>query len=247
MPLVKNLHADQLLKSAVVLNLDDVRAEAVRVLEEAQAKAEQILKSAREEAKVMTSGAMDRGMSEGHAHGLKQGIEEGLESGRSEGEAAARAEFAENFKTLDTGWSEALADWNSQREFQIEGARRDLLRFSIAIAEKIVGAIPQCEPERVQSQVENALSLLIDRTRLCIRVHPADCALVEESISSLPSLLGNGGDVSVEADSTIERGGCIVGNPDGEIDARLETQLVRIVHGLLPELMEDDHSQDDES
>ena len=247
MPLVKNLHADQLLKSAVVLNLDDVRAEAVRVLAEAQAEADQIIQSARQEARVMTSGATERGMSEGHAQGLKQGIEEGLATGRFEGEAAAREQFSENLNVLNTGWSAALADWNSQREFQIESARKDLLRFSIAIAEKIVGAIPQCEPERVQTQVEQALSLLIDRSRLRIRVHPEDCSLVEENLPSLLSLLGNDGDVVVEADAAIERGGCIVGNPDGEIDARLETQLTRIVHGLLPELMEDDHSQGDDS
>ena len=247
MPLVKNLHANQLLKSAVVLNLDDVRAEAERVLADAQAEAHQIIQSAREEAKSMTSGATQRGMSDGHAQGLKQGIQEGLETGRSEGEAAAREEFSASLKAIDSGWSAALADWNSRREFQIESARKDLLRFSIAIAEKIIGAVPHCEPERVQTQVENAVSLLIDRSRLRIRVHPADCSLVEESLPALLSLLGNEGDVVVEADPEISRGGCIVSNPDGEIDARLETQLTRIVHGLLPELMEDDHSLDDDS
>ena len=243
MPLVKNLHADQLLKSAVVLNLDDVRAEAVRMLTDAQQEADRILNSAREEAKVMTAGAMERGMSEGHAHGVKQGNQEGLESGRLAGEAAAREEFTGQLKALEAGWSAALAEWNSQRECQLEHARKDLLRFSIAIAEKIVGVIPQCEPARVQAQVEHAIALLIDRSRLVVRVNPADCALVEENLSSMLSILGTDGDVRLQADSTIERGGCIVSNPDGEVDACLDTQLERIVHGLLPELMENDDSQ----
>ncbi len=247
MPLVKNVHAEQLLKSAVVLNLDDVRAQAIQLVSDAQQEADRIVESAREEALSITSGAKERGISEGHAIGLKQGVAEGIDSGRIEGEAAARAEFSEQLKSVENGWSAALTDWNTQREFQLESSRRDLLRFSIAIAERIVGTLAHCEPERVRTQVENALVLLIDRTRLVIRVNPEDCELVESDLPALLSSLGTDGDVRVEADSGIDRGGCIVSNPDGQIDARLKTQLDRIVQGLLPELAEDANSQSDGS
>ena len=45
-------------------------------------------------------------------------------------------------------------------------------------------------------------------------------------------------DVVMEDDPEMIRGGCLVSAGDGEVDARLDAQMSRIVQGLFPELLE---------
>ena len=46
-------------------------------------------------------------------------------------------------------------------------------------------------------------------------------------------------DLSLETDPAVLPGGCVVSAGDGEIDARLDAQMGRIVRGLFPELVDD--------
>ena len=49
---------------------------------------------------------------------------------------------------------------------------------------------------------------------------------------------GQAHDLVFETDDTIVRGGCVAAAGDGEVDARLDVQMSRIVKGLFPELLE---------
>lgn len=236
MPLVKNAHARDLLKNAVVLDLGDIRKQAETILQEARNAAERIIIDAHEEAARLTEGASQRGHEDGHARGLTEGHAEGVDTGQREGEAAAREQLAEQLKTIEQAWVAALEDWNARRAAQLEEGRRDLLRFSLAIAERIVGRMPQHDATRVRDQVSEAIDLLIDRTKLTVRVHPRDSSMVKSHLPGILSQLGAGSDATLKADPSVTRGGCIVSTPDGEVDGQLETQLERIVEGVLPEL-----------
>ena len=240
MPVVKNVHARELIRNAVVFDLGDVREKAEAILQAARDSAEKIITDAHEEAARLTQGADERGHSAGHDRGLAEGRAEGLETGHSEGESKARESLCEQLKAIEASWIAALQDWNTRRSVQLEEGRRDLLQFAVKIAERIVGRLPEYNSQQVLEQVFEAMDLLIDRTKLTVRIHPLDSALVKSHLPGILEHFGSESDAHITADPKVSRGGCIVWTPDGEVDGRLETQLARIVNEMLPELNEDE-------
>ena len=240
MPLIKNVRARELVQGAVVMNLGDVREEAARILEDARADAARIVNDARAEAVRLTEGAAERGLAEGLARGEAEGRESGLEQGRAEGHAAAEAAMTERLAAIADGWSTALSQVMQSRELLRDEARRDLLRLSLAIAERVLGRLPAHDPTVVVDQVESAIAMLAGATRLRIRVNPDDLEMIERHFGSVAAAVRDASDLDLrlESDEAIIRGGCVVSAGDGEIDARLDHQVSRIVHGVFPELLE---------
>jgi flagellar assembly protein FliH len=239
-PLIKNVRARELVHGAVVMNLGDVREEAAKLLAEARADAARIVEEARNEASRLIEGAADRGYAEGLARGEEEGRASGLEEGRRDGAAAAEAEMAERLSAIADGWTLALEQILQSRDLLRDEARRDLLRLSLAIAERVLGRLPAHDPSVVVDQVESAVAMLTGATRLLVRVHPDDLQMVERHFAGVVSGIREASelDVRIDVDESIIRGGCVVSAGDGEIDARIDHQVSRIVHGVFPELLE---------
>ena len=240
MPIVKNAQARELLGSAVVLDLSDVRREAVDMVASARLEADAIIDAAREEAARLTGGAAEAGRAEGLETGLAEGRETGLEAGRTQGRAEAMASMEERLDAIATGWSASLEAFVAGRETLREEARRDLLRLSIAIAERVLGRLPAHDPGRVAEQAAAAIDMLASATRIRLRVHPEDLEIVKSHFEGVVGIAGaaQDHDLVFETDETIVRGGCVAAVGDGEVDARLDVQMSRIVKGLFPELLE---------
>lgn len=240
MPIVKNAQARELLGSAVVLDLADVRREAVEVVASARLEADAILEAAREEAMRLTGEAAEKGRVEGLEAGRAEGREAGLETGRTEGRAEAMASMEASLQAIAVGWNESLEAFVAGREALREEARRDLLRLSIAIAERVLGRLPAHDPERVAEQAAAAIDMLAASTAIRVRVHPEDLELVKSHFSDVLGVADavQAHDLVFETDETIVRGGCVAAAGDGEVDARLDVQMSRIVKGLFPELLE---------
>ena len=240
MALIKNVQAKKIIGGAVVMNLGDVRREADEIIEAARVDAERILAEAKAEARMLVDGAAERGHAEGVARGEVEGRTSGLEAGRTEGFEAAEQSHSPRLAAVADGWEQALAAFLAGRDQLREEARRDLLRLSIAIAERVLGQLPEHDPTIVGNQVEAAIEMLSGATRLRIRVHPEDRAIIESHFKNPQGMIGAATDFDVvmEEDPGIVRGGCLVSAGDGEVDARLDAQMSRIVKGLFPELLE---------
>jgi flagellar assembly protein FliH len=239
-PLIKNVRARELVQGAVVMNLGDVREEAAKILDDARVESARIIAEARAEAQRLTDGAEDRGHAEGLVRGESEGREAGLELGRAEGIAAAEAAMSERLAAIADGWTTALEQILQSRELLRDEARRDLLRLSLAITERVLGRLPAHDPTVVVDQVESAIAMLTGATRLRVRVHPDDLEMVERHFAGVVAGIRGASDLDVgfDTDDSIIRGGCVVSAGDGEIDARLYHQISRIVHGVFPELLE---------
>ena len=246
MPIVKNAQARELLGSAVVLDLSDVRREAVDIVASARLEADAIIDAAREEAARLTGGAAETGRAEGLEAGLAEGRETGLEAGRTQGRAEAMASMEERLDAIATGWSASLEAFVAGRETLREEARRDLLRLSIAIAERVLGRLPAHDPGRVAEQAAAAIDMLASATAIRLRVHPEDLEIVKTHFEGIVGIAaaGQDHDLVFETDEAIVRGGCVAAAGDGEVDARLDVQMSRIVKGLFPELLESPSNDD---
>jgi flagellar assembly protein FliH len=240
LPIVKNAQARELLGSAVVLDLADVRREAVELVASARLEADAILAAAREEAARLAGDAAGTGRAEGLEAGLAEGREAGLEAGRTEGRAEAMASMSERLEAIASGWSESLEAFLASRDTLREEARRDLLRLSIAIAERVLGRLPAHDPGRVAEHAAAAIDMLAAATAIRLRVHPEDLEIVKVHFEDVLGIAGAGSDHDLifETDEAIVRGGCVAAAADGEVDARLDVQMSRIVKGLFPELLE---------
>jgi flagellar assembly protein FliH len=77
--------------------------------------------------------------------------------------------------------------------------------------------------------VRDALTLLPDGAeRIRIIVNSADVALLQESMAQTGTLT----DSTVVGSNEVQRGGCRITSPCGDIDATLETRIARVMDVL---------------
>jgi flagellar assembly protein FliH len=230
MGLVKGNASRPMLESAIVLDLGDLKRQGEEIIERARLEAERIIAEAKQEAQRLTA----EGESVGREQGFRQGLEEGREKGETEAAAETTAAYEERLKAVEESWRNALDEWQSRREQLLSDASDDLLDLSLTIARRVVQREIEADRSVVRDQLRAVLEMTAAATAVTVVVHP-DCRdflepLLPELIASLDRPLH----ASLRADDSFSPGGCIVRTEGGEIDARIETQLNRIVEALLP-------------
>jgi flagellar assembly protein FliH len=146
------------------------------------------------------------------------------EEGLAEGLAEARALVELALEAV----AEAERQIRAREEEFLRAAERSAVELALAIAEKVVGGTVSARPETVLDVVGGALLRTSARHRLVIEVNPEDLELVSGSAEGLAARLGGVQRLDVVAERRIERGGCIVRTEEGEIDARIGSQLERL-------------------
>jgi len=146
------------------------------------------------------------------------------EEGLAEGLAEARARIEPALEAV----AEAERQIRAREGDFLRAAERSAVELALAIAEKIVGGTVSARPETVLDVVGGALLRTESRHRLVIEVNPEDLELVSESAEGLTARLGGVQRLDVIAERRVERGGCIVRTEEGEIDARIGSQLERL-------------------
>ena len=173
--------------------------------------------------------AVETGSAEERLHALAaETRRRAREEGYAEGIAEAHARAQSAIEALAAA-EEAV---RSREEEFLRAAERSAVELAIAIAEKIVAGTVEARPETVLDVVGGALLRTASRHRLAIEVNPDDLELVAESAEGLAAKLGGVQRLDVVAERRIERGGCIVRTEEGEIDARIGSQLERVAELL---------------
>jgi len=144
---------------------------------------------------------------------------EGLREGREEALAALMPALEALNQAVEAMQLEQYA-----RADRLEAHAVDLGLF---LAEKVLGGALAVDPERVVESVRGALRGIVERERVTVLVHPDDLELVRDAMDAVRASLGGIEHCEVQAERRVSRGGAIVRTPDGDVDARLETKLVR--------------------
>ena len=191
---------------------------------------EQITRHAQEEGRA-------QGREEGRRIGLSQGIEEGhaqgLETGRAEGYEAGMKDALEQGAAIIEGEARRLAtllDASAGALHNIEAETgQALIRLAISISQQVIRSSLAVEPEKILDTVRDILQLDAGEDGLLrLRVHPDDLALLQEHLADDPGARR----WRLQADPTIERGGCVAETSLGSIDATLQTRWQRVVGAL---------------
>lgn len=133
----------------------------------------------------------------------------------------------------------AAAGLEELRTHVADGLERGSVGLALRIAEQVIGAAVDVEPDRVLDAIRGALRRLTDRERVQILVNPEDLELVREGVEDIVSQLGGIGSVEVQAERRVARGGAIVRTGEGDIDASIETKLIRAREVLEREFADD--------
>ena len=238
MPLIRGAQLGDAVRSAVVLDLGDLKRQGDRILSTARAEADRIVAEARAERERLLEGASE----EGRRAGTERGIEEGRARGAAEGREAAMAAHREKLAALEAAWTGALDEFRARREEMLLEARVDVLRLAVRVAEMVTRRRVELDDGAAAAQLEAVVSLVARPTRLVIRVHRDDVDAFREALPAAAARLGAGvrpgaagGHVELAVDGTLAPRSCVASTPDGGmIDASLGTQLERIVAALLP-------------
>lgn len=158
----------------------------------------------------------DQAVGAGYAEGYEEGRREALEQMR--GSLAAVDALVRAMASEVEALPEALA--------------AETTAIALEVAARVVRAELTVHPERVCDVVRAAIRRAADRERLVVLVNPADLAVVREAGEGLMSLTGGVGRLEVVDDPRIPPGGCIVETPGGDVDARLQSQMARMMEAL---------------
>jgi flagellar assembly protein FliH len=154
---------------------------------------------------------VDRIRAEAHAEGYAQGAADA----RSVVDPAAQALQA------------AAAELATLRDTLCEQTEHAAVELALRIAEQAVQGAIAAQPERVLDTVRGALRRLVERERVILLVAPDDLDLVREHVDGVIAELGGVEHCEVQADRRVAPGGAIVRTGEAEVDATLETKLVR--------------------
>jgi len=228
---IKGHRAAEATKSAVRLDLGDLGRQGLEAIDAARREAERIREEARAERERIVAGAHEEGFAKGRAEGHEAGLAEGRELGRAEAFEAARPRLEEAAGAL----SSVVDPFSELRDGLLEAARRDAVRLALLLARRVTKRTVEIDEGVAIEQIAAALGELSRRTRVTVRAHPDDRALVAEALPALAERLETVEHAELIADDSVGRGGCVVStDAGGTIDARIEAQLDRMVDELWP-------------
>lgn len=163
-------------------------------------------------------------------------LREAYERGRADGKAEESATRAEQDLILRREQEERTASLldGIARQFRqfTTTVEQDAYRFALAVAQRIVKREVTLDEETTGRQVREAIRRIVGVEVVTLRVHPADEMLLRAHRAGLLSASDSLREIIIEADDTIERGGCILESSSGNVDARIGTQLRQIENTL---------------
>lgn len=150
---------------------------------------------------------------EARTQGYQQGYRDGLEA-----LDAAKRQFAQQ---ISAQMGQLVAAFDSQTE-ALDGQLADtLVQTAVTLARQVVRSEIAQRPELIVQVAQDAVGAVILSARhLRLRLNPQDLPLVEAGASDLLNARG----VMLQADATLQPGGCIVESDLGQVDARIEAR-----------------------
>ena len=156
----------------------------------------------------------------------------GYERGWAAGEAAGTVFGREKIEAAAAGLFHLLDELDGVKRKILARAEGEALKLAIAIARRILVREISARGDVLRRIAVEAVAQAVEREHLTIRVNPDDLeramAMKKDLALSVEGLKA----VSVEADKSVLPGGCIVESAMGDIDARIDQQLIEIARDL---------------
>ncbi len=228
---IRQSEAHRIAADAIALDLGDLNRQGEAFIARARAEANKIIAAAHAERASIMRGIQE----EATKKGFEQGLNEGRQQGRREGHAAALVETKAQLGKVDESWTQALMKFEQARASMLQDAREDVLALTLKLTNRVVKRAIVLDPTLIQDQLAAVLSVIARPSALQIAINPEDEALAREALQGLSRRISGAQHASINIDPKLPRGSCVVRSPaGGEVDATIDTQLMRIAEALLP-------------
>jgi flagellar assembly protein FliH len=119
------------------------------------------------------------------------------------------------------------------RKEVIEKSEEQIVKLSVAIAEKILNQEITTRKEIILGVLKGALKNVSETEGMKIRLNPLDFRYMMEVKKDFLQSFDGVRNIIFEEDTSIRKGGAVIETMFGEVDARLENQLKEIKSSLL--------------
>ena len=179
--------------------------ERERVLQEAQDEAARCLACAQEQAAALTTAA--------YAQGFRQG------------EEAARQTLTAQLSPVLNAFQQATTEIVHLHATVLQQAEQDVITLAFQLARKIIQYEALEHREVLAATLTRALERVVAQDQIVVRVHPDDLHYATEIKEEPGHAPGDIKTLTVQGDTNVSRGGCLVESRLGTIDARIEAQF----------------------
>lgn len=201
-------------------NLLAAREEARRVVDEAVEEAQRVKDEALQDAEFI------------RAQAAEQGRQDGAEQARAEALAQVKAEWDERIRTLQDDVNQVIAAIQAERANMWKQTEKDIVAFAVEMAQKIIKTEVQQNPKVIGDVIRHALRRVVSKERIRIRINPLDIEAVRAQREDLLLVLDGAEHLDIIDDRRVQQGGCLIETTAGNIDAKIDTQLERVVSAL---------------
>lgn len=154
------------------------------------------------------------------------GHEEGTAAGREEGIAQIREEEKERLLAANANAEKTMSDAKEASRAYLLQAEDEIAAIAMDIADKVLPQHFIDVPQIILPLIRKALLKVKDQPEVVIRVSPGDYDLVLLARSEFQTILeGSSAVLEVRSDEHLGAGDCILETPNGNVDARMATQL----------------------
>lgn len=156
---------------------------------------------------------------------VEQQNEEAYRRGFAKGGEEERQKAEDDFAAAGRALLLACQQLDSLRETIIVNSSRELVEFTLAIAEKIVRTSLREQDASIVATIEEALRRAIKSDEFTIFLHPDDYAAVAARSTEIVSGISGLNNITLRKDRTVERGGAKIESDNCTIDATVASQF----------------------
>lgn len=163
---------------------------------------------------------MSKGLRLGQEKGFSLGKEEGLAQGLAQGKEEALESVEEQLQLLE----KLVQELNTLQGEVMENSRAEIVRFSTAVAEKLIGGELK-DPEifsRLVSSLVRTARPLIQESKGAVWVHPEDLLLLQDHLDRIRGDLSH---LLFEVDESLNRGEFRIEAPLGLVNFDMQREL----------------------
>lgn len=154
------------------------------------------------------------------------GKEEGVAAGREEGAAQIREEEKQILLDANAKAEKIMQDAKEASHAYVLQAEDQIAAIAMDIADKVLPQHFIDVPQIILPLIRKALLKVKEQPEVIIRVAPGDYDLVLLARSEFQTMLeGSSAVLEVRSDEHLDPGACVLETPNGNVDARVATQL----------------------
>ncbi len=163
-----------------------------------------------------------------NGHLKKETYNKGFEDGVNKGRMLTLKEIGAELKIM-RGLIEGVEKLKDELYRKIEG---DVVEISVMIAKKIICEIAGEDRNIIVNTAKEAIKRASDREVLRVKINPIDYDALNKKRSELIQCIDGIKSLIFEADESVQAGGCLIETNQGDVDARIDSQL-RVIKGEL--------------